>query len=144
MEAWLNDTDADFSSIPPLYNTLIQQQTRIGWCQLFNGRISTKWACLQDEYLIDRNLQTKKKTGQLWATQIITGIWDGWTLVWTIRNKVIHGHDRASRQHINRLDDIFVCSRCDNPGLSFTIFQSRGVPHDYRRETTMFIVCKPE
>jgi hypothetical protein len=102
IEAWFNDEDADFSPIPPIYSTLILQQTRIGWRQLFNGRISTEWARLQDEYLPDQGLHTKKKTGLLWATQLLTSIWEGWNLVWTIRNEVIHGHDQASRHRIQR------------------------------------------
>jgi hypothetical protein len=51
-----------------LYHTLIQQQSRIGWRQLFNGRISTEWARLQDDYLTDRGIRTAKKTGSLWWT----------------------------------------------------------------------------
>jgi hypothetical protein len=66
------------------------------WGQLFNGRISKEWSNLQDEYLLDQGIHNKKQTGQLWATQLLISIWDGWKLVWTIRNEVIHGHNRAS------------------------------------------------
>jgi hypothetical protein len=42
IDAWLNDADADFPSIPPLYNTLLHQQMQIGWWQLFNRCLSTE------------------------------------------------------------------------------------------------------
>jgi hypothetical protein len=59
---------------------------------------------LQDDYLQEQGTHTKKKTGLLWSTQIVTSIWDGWHLLWTIRNHVIHGHDQVSRRLIQRQD----------------------------------------
>jgi hypothetical protein len=104
IEAWFNDEIADFSQFPPTYSALIHQQNLIGWRQLFNGRISKEWSNLQDDYLHEQGIHTKKQTGQLWATQLVTSIWDEWHKVWTIRNEVIHGHDQASRRHIQRLE----------------------------------------
>jgi hypothetical protein len=104
LEAWFDHEPANFTRFPPLYFTLIHQQTQIGWRQLFNGRISTEWSRLQDDYLLDQGLRNKKTTGQIWATQILISIWEGWTQVWTIRNEVIHGHDQASRQRLQRLE----------------------------------------
>jgi hypothetical protein len=81
MEAWLNDNPADFSIYPSLYSNLIHQQTQIGWRQLFNGCISTKWSRLQDDYLLKQGLHNKKTTSQLWATNILSCIWEEWHLV---------------------------------------------------------------
>jgi hypothetical protein len=102
IEAWFNDEIADFSRFPNIYSTLIYQQNVIGWRQIFNGRLSTEWSSLQDDYLNDKGIRTKKQTGQLWATHILTSIWDEWHVLWTIRNEVIHGHDQASRQRTQR------------------------------------------
>jgi hypothetical protein len=102
LEAWLNDTPASYDKFPSSYNALIHQQTQIGWRQLFNGRISKDWSRLQDEYLYREGLHNEKTSGLLWATSILTSIWDEWHLVWTIRNEVIHGHDTISRQRIQR------------------------------------------
>jgi hypothetical protein len=102
LEAWLHTEPADFSPFPNTYSTLIHQQTQIGWRQVFNGRITTEWSRLQDKYLHDQGLYNKKQTGQLWATQLLITIWDGWQTVWNIRNEVIHGHDQASRRRIQR------------------------------------------
>jgi hypothetical protein len=103
MEAGFNDNPANFSPYPPLYSTLIHQQTQIGWPQLFNGRISTEWSKFQDNYLHQQGLHNKKNTGQLWATNILSSIWEEWHLVWTIHNEVIHGHNQISCQRIQGL-----------------------------------------
>jgi hypothetical protein len=99
----LNDTLANLTQYPPLYSILIHQQTQIGWRQLFNGQISTEWSRLQEEYLHEQKFYSQRNTGLLWATSLLTSIWDEWHLVWTIRNEVIHGHDKASRQQQERL-----------------------------------------
>jgi hypothetical protein len=75
---------------------------QIGWRQIFNGRISTEWSLLQDQYLQDQKLYSAKNTGLLWAASLLTSLWDEWHLVWTIRNEVIHGHDESSRQRKQR------------------------------------------
>ena len=77
---------------------------QIGWCQLFNGRLSKEWSRLQDEHLHQQGLHDKKTTGLLWATTISSKIWEEWTLIWTIRNQVIHGHDLTSRLNKQRLE----------------------------------------
>jgi hypothetical protein len=69
---------------------------------MFNGRISTEWSILQDDYLQQQKLYSTKNTGLLWAASLLTSLWDEWHLVWTIRNEVIHGHDQASRQRKQR------------------------------------------
>jgi hypothetical protein len=103
-DAWLHDTPPDFSTYPSVYSNLIYQQTQIGWRQLFNGCNSTKWSRLQDDYLLRQGLHNKKTTGQLWATNIISCVWEEWHLVWMIRNEVIHGHDQTSRNCIQRTE----------------------------------------
>jgi hypothetical protein len=34
----------------------------------------------------------------------LSKIWEEWTLIWTIRNQVIHGHDQISRPNIQCLE----------------------------------------
>jgi hypothetical protein len=104
LEAWFTNTPADFSKYPTQYSHLIRQQTQICWRQLFNGRLSMEWSQLQDEYLHQQGLHNKKTTGLLWAMSILSKIWEEWTLIWTIRNQVIHGHDQTSRLNIQCLE----------------------------------------
>ena len=51
----------------------------------------------------EQKLYSTKKTGLLWATSLLTSLWEEWHLVWTIRNEAIHGHDTASRHAKERL-----------------------------------------
>jgi hypothetical protein len=88
-EAWFNDTPGDFSQCPPLYSNLIHQQMQIGWRQLFNGQISTEWLRFQDKHLHEQGLRNKTNSGLLWATNILSSIWDERNLIWTIHNEVI-------------------------------------------------------
>ena len=104
LEAWLTNTPADFSQYPTQYSHLIRQQTQIGWCQLFNRRLSKEWLRLQDKYLYQQGLHNKKTTGLLWTTTILSKIWEEWTSIWNIRNQVIHGHDQTSHLNIQRLE----------------------------------------
>jgi hypothetical protein len=104
LEAWFTNTPADFSQYPTQYSHLIWQQTQIGWRQLFNRRLSTEWSRLQDKYLHQQGLHNKKTTGLLWATTILSKIWEEWTSIWNIQNQVIHGHDQTSRLNIQRLE----------------------------------------
>jgi hypothetical protein len=111
MEAWLNDILSNFSTYPSLYSNLIQQQTQIGWHQLFNGRISTKWSQLQDDDLLQQGLHNKKTTRQLWATNILSCIWEEWHLVWMTCNAVIHGHDQTSHNCIQQTEaELEICA----------------------------------
>jgi hypothetical protein len=49
---WLNGQDTmSPEDFPPKYNQLVSQQNDIGWRQLFNGRMSTEWARIQDDYI---------------------------------------------------------------------------------------------
>jgi hypothetical protein len=63
-----------------------------------------EWSRLQDEHLHQQGLHNKKTTSLLWATIILSKIWEEWTLIWTIRNQVIHGHDQTSHLNIQHLE----------------------------------------
>jgi hypothetical protein len=38
------------------------------------------------------------------SNYICSRIWEEWTLIWTIRNQVIHGHNQTSRLNIQRFE----------------------------------------
>lgn len=87
---------------PSKYGKLIRHQNRLGWRQLFNGRMSTEWARLQDDYLYNQKRLSKTSSGVLWTTRVITVIWAQFAIVWESRNSVVHGHDASSRSKIRR------------------------------------------
>ena len=41
---------------------------------------------------------SKTRSGKLWTTAIITGIWQQWDVLWKLRNGVIFGHAKESRR----------------------------------------------
>ena len=97
IEAWFTNSTLESTQYPDRFASLISTQNCIGWCQLFNGRMSTEWARLQDHHLYQTNKSGKTRSGCLWTTSIIVCIWDNWQLLWTARNETIHGHDVTSR-----------------------------------------------
>jgi hypothetical protein len=102
LSEWLEGCTICAGVYPFMYGKLIRQQTDIGWRQLFNGRLSSEWSRLQDDYLSQQHLQSKTRTGSLWTTSIITSIWSQFEIVWELRNGVIHGNDNHNRNMIRR------------------------------------------
>jgi hypothetical protein len=97
----------------PKYHRLLAQQNGIGWRQIFNGRMTTEWARLQDDYYYNARQRKHEeaagnqvlvpgasrhaRSGTSWTSEIIVSLWDQWYKVWTLRNANIHGHDKATR-----------------------------------------------
>jgi hypothetical protein len=78
---------------------LIHQQNRIGWRQLFHGRLSNEWSAMQNTHyqVIGNPSQQSKRTGDTWQQHLILFIWDQWYGLWKQRNLEVYGHDRASQ-----------------------------------------------
>jgi hypothetical protein len=102
---WLEHTDPrrrfhlNPEDFPTAYRRLIRQQNLIGWEQLIQGRFSTEWSTVQDNFYA-RQLncrQNKIRTGQRWQVAIIRVIWAQWFLLWEMRNRDLHGADTSSR-----------------------------------------------
>jgi hypothetical protein len=102
LDAWFNDATLDYSKYPRTYQKLIKEQTALGWRQLFQGRLTTEWARLQDRHLHDIKAHSNFKTGTLWTTNIITTLWKAFFTMWEARNAVVHGADSSSRQKSRR------------------------------------------
>jgi len=63
----------------------IKIQTSLGWEQLFQGRIATKWASAIDEIH-----PTLPITGEQVLIQMTTAIWKHILAVWQVRNNHLH------------------------------------------------------
>ena len=104
--AWFSNGD-DTEDIPDIMHhparirQRIVQQTAIGWQQLFNGRFSTQWGLLQDDYLYRTHAKcpstTTKITGTQWQTKLILHIWEQWRGVWKLQNESLHWKDTTRR-----------------------------------------------
>jgi hypothetical protein len=90
---------------------LIHQQNRIGWRQIFNGRITVEWVRIQDSYYcrskVQEGLKRVQLTGERWLTNVILFVWDKWYTLWkqrNQRNQELHGCDAKTRAESERID----------------------------------------
>lgn len=102
IQAWVNQKTIGPSNYPKQFRKLILQQNRLGWRQLFNGRLSQLWTQLQHQHLIEHALVTKRQSGHQWTVSVITSLWTSWHLIWEDRNQRVHGHDATTRSRIQR------------------------------------------
>ena len=98
LSKWLRNEPAIFSDSPPIYNSLIFHQTRIGWKQLFVSRFIYEWSNLQQNYLVLQRIISKKYSGTSWITGVIQIIWKHVYQNWDARNADLHGVDAAMRE----------------------------------------------
>ena len=102
LHAWQRKQVLIPSHYPVQYRKLIAQQNRIGWRQLFNGRVSRQWSTLQQAHLRKNSLLTSRQSGPLWTVSVITSLWTSWHTIWEDRNQKVHGHDTLTRNRIQR------------------------------------------
>jgi hypothetical protein len=125
LHVWFHTEDTLLpTKYPAKYEQLIRQQNRIGWRQLFSGRLSLEWARHQNDHLFVRQQRQQdtqpaaikrsdSRTGHTWAAAIIQAIWEQWFDVWTMRNAEVHGHDQRTRNeqrechNVARLQEIY-------------------------------------
>jgi hypothetical protein len=84
---------------------LRQEQTQLGWDQLFRGRLSCKWAKLQQAFLLTLVVYRRYFTGDVWVRKLINLLWCFTRSTWDARNVDCHGHTPLQNQAIwrNRL-----------------------------------------
>jgi len=71
--------------IPPTIQTAIQSQTRIGWRQLYYGRVANEWA-----RTIDELHPQLKETGACIILHIVKTIWNYFLAIWKVHNTHLH------------------------------------------------------
>jgi hypothetical protein len=85
-------------------NALLQAQTNIGWPQLFQGRLAIQWSQIQEEFLIANNTEFKLDrriwTGDIWARNLISLIWNNLQEQWHSRNADRHGRTKEQNHAI--------------------------------------------
>lgn len=128
--------DEEFQVSPILYHmdirAVIIQQNTIGWRQLFNGRFSSEWSRVQEEYYTRLRRQRNnndRRTGLKWQTQLILEIWKQWLIVWKLRNEEIHGRDETTRIQLEwrRIDgelrELYACRNQMETNVQALLFQ---------------------
>ena len=95
LSAWLSQTQMEVL-FPPQYRLLLKEQHQIGWSHFFQGRISLRWAQLQQEHLYGLP-PIKGHDGSHWSRSIIAEIFKNWNELWDFRNADRHGKDKSTR-----------------------------------------------
>jgi hypothetical protein len=85
--------EADLSFQPSgIIKQALKEQNEIGWINFYKGRMSIKWEQVQRNHY---NKQKKKQSDpHIWATTIITSMWQGFLQMWEDRNNDQHGRDQ--------------------------------------------------
>jgi exonuclease III len=100
LEGWLVTSTLGLPVYSDKFTALLESQEKIGWPQIFNGRMSLKWQTLQQEYLTRTGNLSKNRTGHQWTKAIITHTWDQWMELWEERNRICHGIDNIHRHNL--------------------------------------------
>jgi hypothetical protein len=101
LDAWFHHTQEEPIpwDYPPPYRHLVQDQSTLGWHQLFNGWWSLKWATLQDQDLqrhfeeVPDPLLSRHK----WTASMIIVLWTSFRTLWDLRNGKVHGFDTTAQ-----------------------------------------------
>jgi hypothetical protein len=80
------ETQFPIPRIPALHMAYLDQQ-EIGWFNFLQGHISNHWAKIQSEYY---RLLESHQTGNTWARQLISHLWDITWKMWLHCNYILH------------------------------------------------------
>ena len=95
----------DCTGFPTDIQEAISTQTRLGWDQVINGRITKKWASLRPSSPSTRlATPTGNATTTTWTLDILDVLWKQWFTVWEARNKTVHGNTQTERQRKQRTE----------------------------------------
>jgi hypothetical protein len=83
-------------------NDGIQDQTRIGWQQIFFGRISCKIMSYIETTLRLKGVEKWRNSGMKWTTRMIQNIWDTFLSLWSHRNNLIFNNQESAKADIIR------------------------------------------
>jgi exonuclease III len=91
---------AQYQNLPE-HQHLILNQERIGWRQVFSGRLTRHWDSIQCRYIQRLNAtmpRGKQFSGTGWTAKLIDIVWESWWKLWEIRNQKVHGVTQAQQQ----------------------------------------------
>ena len=83
---------------PECYKTLIANQSKAGWIQIFFARFVQEWSTLQSEFLSGLKKRSPRHTGDAWVTQTANIILQNVHKLWLKRNEAKHGVDAEARE----------------------------------------------
>ena len=79
------------------------EQDEIGWLNTYEGKLSTKWELIQDNYY--HTINEGRKTGLTWSAWMIKKLYEATKSQWVHRNEVLHHQNtqKATRNEITQL-----------------------------------------
>jgi hypothetical protein len=80
----------------------IQAQSKIGWQQVFLGRIAKTITERNGEHSDPVTRFDANKRGKRWKQKLIRKIWDTYLKLWKQRNEIIHGTQERDKNEIQR------------------------------------------
>jgi hypothetical protein len=99
LHAWFNEACFPIHRFRGELKNLARSQGRIGWGQVFYGRMSTQWNTVQVASLHRRQIPVNhRNSGQVWLSNLIRLIWKQCHAEWKVRNEARHGHDEETRK----------------------------------------------
>jgi hypothetical protein len=75
----------------------IMEQNKIGWQQVYYGRLSNKLVRVMEQHFQKLPVNHLKYTGERWARKLIKTIWDTMLQLWKERNDHLHQRDKAAK-----------------------------------------------
>jgi hypothetical protein len=97
---WRSGKSSDSQQTTDWITELVNQQTKLGWRNFFEGMIATNWQVAQQVYL---SRIGSRKSSKRWATSIIRKLWQiAWDM-WEHRNGFLHARNTGLHsQNINQ------------------------------------------
>jgi hypothetical protein len=87
----------DMTSISPELLPCILQQNKIGWHQLYKGRIAKSMIRAVENHFRNLQVESKKFTGERWGKMLIRNIWNVVLILWEQRNEQVHGRQAQDK-----------------------------------------------
>lgn len=86
------------TDFPSLFEHAVEEQNILGWDLFLLGRLSPEWRLIQNAFL---RRQHAPRTGERWASALITHLFSmAWDL-WELRNGALHQQAPAPASHLN-------------------------------------------
>ena len=98
---WLDTREVQMEKYPSQIQSTLSSQAKIGWYNIFRGRLSNKW--LQRYDSTKKSLSSTEGTRPcesfVWGSKIVELLLHFHIKVWEQRNKDVHGEDKNSNKN---------------------------------------------
>jgi hypothetical protein len=78
--------------------TFIRDQGRIGWQQIYNGRIAKSLAHIMEEHYRELEIDRYKYMGVRWTKMLLRSIWNTILKLWKNRNDIIYNKNKVETE----------------------------------------------